>query len=132
MTSMSPRTPSCRIVASARLFETAVTPSDCSIEKATISEYDGSLPTSVMSVPCSVVTTLSARPAPATRTCGARKRGGRVRDRVVCVHDVEPELARDLDELVRQRQQVLRLAEQRIARRLDLVKMTGPDGTPPA
>ena len=42
--------------------DTAVTRSDCSIEKATISEYDGSLPTSVMSVPCSVVTTRGALP----------------------------------------------------------------------
>ena len=45
-----------------------------------------------------------------------------MRDRVVGVHDGEPELARDLHEPIGQRQHVLRLAEQRIARRLDLVK----------
>ena len=43
-----------------RLSDTAVTRSDCSIENATISENDGSLPTSVISVPCSVVTTRGA------------------------------------------------------------------------
>ena len=47
----------------------AVTPSDCSIEKRVIGRYDGSLPTSVMSVPCSVVTTRGAR---APRICCAR------------------------------------------------------------
>ena len=116
MTSMSRRTPSSRQVAARRLSDTAVTPSDCSIENATISEYDGSLPTSVMSVPCSVVTTrgtgCAARDA---STCFARKRRRGVRHRVVRVDDVEPELARHLHDLVRERQQVLRLAKQRIA-----------------
>ena len=41
-----------------KLSETAVTPSDCSMQNATASEYDGSLPSSVMSVPCKVVITL--------------------------------------------------------------------------
>ena len=65
--------PSVSYVASRRLADTAVTLSDCWIENATISEYDESLPTSVMSVPCSVVTTFGAvprarrRPAPGAR-----------------------------------------------------------------
>ena len=42
-------------------------------------------------------------------------RGRRVRDRVVRVDDVELLVARDLDDLVRERQQVLRLPEERIA-----------------
>ena len=46
----------------------------------------------------------------------------RVRDRVVRVDDLELELARDLHDLVRERQHVLRLAKERIARRIDLVK----------
>ena len=70
MTSISRVTHSSVCVAAARLCDTAVTPSDRSIEYATISEYDGSLPTSVMSVPCRVVTT---RPAglcpPDSSTC---------------------------------------------------------------
>ena len=55
MTRMSRVMPSVRAVSLARLCETAVTPCDCSIENATTDEYDGSLPTSVMSVPCRVV-----------------------------------------------------------------------------
>ena len=55
-----------------------------------VSAYDGSLPTSVMSVPCSVVTTFGtfAPPVPA-RICLRQVRRGRVRDRVVRVDDVE-------------------------------------------
>ena len=45
-----------------RLSDTAVTPSDCSIENATISEYERSAPSSVMSVPCSVVMTCGTDP----------------------------------------------------------------------
>src|SRR6185503_18422237 len=48
--------------------------------------------------------------------------GRRVRDGIVRVDDVEAELARNLDDLVRQRQQVLRLPEERIGRRQHLVK----------
>ena len=48
--------PSAAIVSAFRLRETAVTPCERSMEKATTRAYDGSLPTSVMSVPCSVVT----------------------------------------------------------------------------
>jgi hypothetical protein len=55
MTRMSRRMPSVLMVSAFRLCDTAVTPCDCSIENATTSWYDGSLPTSVMSVPCSVV-----------------------------------------------------------------------------
>ena len=46
-----------------RNSETAVTPSDCSMPKRVISKNDRSWPTSVMSVPCSVVTTPSGRGA---------------------------------------------------------------------
>ena len=56
-----------------RLSETAVTPSDWSMQKPIVSAYDGSLPTSVMSVPCSVVTTRGTREWPVpTSTCLAR------------------------------------------------------------
>ena len=55
---MSRAMPSWRCVSAFRLSDTAVTPSDCSMQNATASEYDGSLPSSVMSVPCSVVITL--------------------------------------------------------------------------
>ena len=74
MTRMSRFTPSARYVSFRRLSDTAVTPSDCSIENATVSEYERSLPTSVMSVPCSVVTTRGTRPPPAevSRICRAR------------------------------------------------------------
>ncbi len=49
-------------------------------------------------------------------------RGGRVRNRVMRVHDVERELARELHDLVRERQQVLRLAKQRVGRRVDAME----------
>src|SRR5262245_1425644 len=51
-----------------------------------------------------------------------QKAGGRMRDGVVCVNDVEAEFACDLHNLVRQREQILRFAEQRIGRREHLVK----------
>ena len=50
------------------------------------------------------------------------KPGRRVRHRVVRVDDVQAELARHLDDAVGQRQQILRLAKQRIRRRRDLVE----------
>ena len=55
MTRTSREIRSAAIVSARRLFDTAVTPSDCSIENAITRAYDGSLPTSVMSVPCKVV-----------------------------------------------------------------------------
>ena len=55
-----------------RLSETAVTPSDWLIENATVSEYNESLPSSVMSVPCSVVTMRGTGPPFAMRICRAR------------------------------------------------------------
>ena len=61
ITWMSRRIPSVLIVSCLRLCDTAVTPADCSIENATTRLYDGSLPTSVMSVPWSVVTVRGAR-----------------------------------------------------------------------
>ena len=48
--------------------------------------------------------------------------GGGVRYRVVGVDDVEVERARHVDQLVRERQQVLRVPKQRVAGRLHLVK----------
>ena len=45
-----------------------------------------------------------------------------MRNGVVRVHDVERELARELHDLVRERQQVLRLAKQRIGRRVDAME----------
>ena len=76
-----------------------------------------------MSVPWSVVIT---RGASALIGCGdhllRHERRGGVRNRVVRMHDVEPDLARDLHDLVGERQQVLGLAEQRIRGRDDLVK----------
>ena len=58
MTRMSCSMPSAPIVSAFRLWETAVTRSDRSMQNATTRAYDGSLPTSVMSVPCRVVTVL--------------------------------------------------------------------------
>ena len=84
-------------------------------------EYDGSLPTSVMSVPCSVVTTFGALTVRA-QDLSRQKRGRRVRHRVVRVDDVQTRLARHLHDPVRERQQILRLAEQRIRRRQHLVE----------
>ena len=49
-----------------------------------------------------------------------RRRG--VRDRVVRVDDLQRELARHLHDLVGERQDVLRFAKERIARRVDLVE----------
>ncbi len=45
----------------ARYCEIEVTPSLCSMENRVIGKYDGSAPTNVMSVPCSVVTYGSLR-----------------------------------------------------------------------
>ena len=56
MTRISRCTPRADIVSARRLRDTAVTACDCSMEKATTRVYDGSLPMSVISVPCSVVT----------------------------------------------------------------------------
>ena len=73
MTRMSQVTPSSRRVSALRLSDTAVTPSDCSMQKATVSEYDGSPPSSVMSVPCSVVMTFGGiRSNDDVRICRAR------------------------------------------------------------
>ena len=73
MTRMSQLTPSSRRVSVLRLSDTAVTPSDCSMQNATVSEYDGSLPSRVMSVPCSVVMTLGGtRSSEDARICRAR------------------------------------------------------------
>ena len=95
-----------------------MTPSDWSMQNPMVSAYDLSLPTSVMSVPCSVVTTLRtfAAAGPGQDVLGQVGRG-RVRDGVVRVNDVEIRRPRQLDDLRREREQVLRLAEQRVGRR---------------
>ena len=49
-------------------------------------------------------------------------RGRGVRNRIMRVHDIEVLVPRHLDDLVRQRQHVLRLAEQRVRGRLDAMK----------
>ena len=59
---MSQICPSSRCVVALRLSDTAVTPSDCWIENLMISEYERSAPSSVMSVPCSVVMTFGTDP----------------------------------------------------------------------
>ena len=99
-----------------------MTPSDCSIENATISEYDGSLPTSVISVPCSVVTTRGTVPEPWRQVPAGKERGRGVRHGIVRVNDVEAQLARDLHDLVGEREQILRLAKERIGGRHDLME----------
>ena len=94
------------------------------MQNATVSEYDRSLPSSVMSVPWSVVMTDGTSLAVAGRGQNLTRevRRGRVRHRVMRVHDVEMLVPRHLHDLVRERQQVLRLAEQRIRRGLDAMK----------
>jgi hypothetical protein len=49
-------------------------------------------------------------------------RGRRVRDRVMRVDDVERELARELHDLVRERQHVLGLAKERVGRSVDAME----------
>jgi hypothetical protein len=75
------------------------------------------------------VGTVQCRDYPRSRA-GARcreylareKRSGRMRYRVVGVNDVEMELTRDLHDSIRERQQVLRFAEQRVGWREHLVE----------
>ena len=99
-------TPSLRI---RRLADTAVTPSDRSIENATVSQYRriGTKERDVGSVQrCDDLR--DARPADGRRRQDLLGEigGCRVRDGVVRVDDVERELARQLHNLVRQRQEV--------------------------
>ena len=79
------------------------------MQNATVSEYDGSLPTSV-------------RAHDLSREIG----GGGVRDRVVRVHDVEMVTPRDLHDLRGERQRVLGFTEQRVGRRRDGVEGQSP------
>ena len=91
-----------------------VTASLVAIEKRVSGRKLGSLPTSVMSVPCSVVTTRGAAPPSAQHL--AREVGADgVRHRVVRVDQVQPVAPRDLDDLRRQRQRVRRVLELRVA-----------------
>ena len=128
--------PSAAIVPAFRLWDTAVTPCERSIENATTRAYDGSLPTSVMSVPCSVV---MVRGGALDGAGGIRRREhlvgqvrrGRVRHGVVGVNDVEVPLLSDARDRSRQRQQVLRLPEQRVRRHFDgYERQSGYAGAP--
>jgi len=60
-TTSHPAQPNALYVSSRKKADTAVTASDCSIENLVSVKYEGSCPTSVMSVPCSVVTILRSR-----------------------------------------------------------------------
>ena len=106
-----------------RLSDTAVTRFDCSIEKATISEYD------VITADERDVGAVQRRdharhPPVAGRGQHLLRQEGRrgVWHRVVRVDDVEVVLARHLHDPVGERQQVLRLAKQRIGRRQHLME----------
>jgi len=99
-------------VCSASQFETVVTESDWLIAKRVMLCSEGSLPTSVMSVPCSVVMTLML----------PQVRADRVRNGVVYVQQVEVEVSGDLGHLGGQRQRVRRVLEQRVAVGIDLVE----------
>ena len=123
MTRMSQICPSSRCVVALRLSDTAVTPSDCWIENPMISEYERSR--AEQRDVRAVQRGDDLRHGPAVRcrqNLAGEIRRRRVRHGVVRVDDVEMLVARHLDDLVRQRQQVLRLAEQRIGRRLDAVE----------
>ena len=84
-----------------------------------ISKNERSWPTSVMSVPCSVVT---MRGAPSAEHLLGEEARDRVRDRVVDVEEVERVLARRLRHLRRQREVVRRVLEERVGRDVDLVE----------
>ena len=77
-----------------------------------------------MSVPCSVVTTLSFRRPPVPFAHLPREdRRDRVRQRVVDVQQVEVRVRRDLRHLRRERQRVGRRDEERVGGRHDLVEV---------
>ncbi len=59
---VQPVQPKAVTVSRCRCSDTAVIRSDFSIENLVIGRYDGSCPTMVMSVPCSVVTTATSSP----------------------------------------------------------------------
>ena len=124
MTRMSLDTPSSRYVSALRLSDTAVTPSDCSMPKR-----DDLRVRAVAAEQRDVRAVQRRDHARArrgtcrdARICRARYAAVGVRNRVVRVNDVEPLARGHLDDLVRERQQILRLAEQRIARRLDAME----------
>ena len=107
-----------------RLSDTAVTPSDCSMQKrddlrvrAIAAEQRD-----VGAVQRGDHARHDAAVVDDARICRARYAAVACGIGVVRVDDVELLVARHLHDLVGQRQQVLRLAEQRIARRLDPVE----------
>ena len=75
-----------------------------------------------MSVPCSVLITLgSCRPFGA-EDLPCEVRGGRMRNGIVRMDDIETLLPRNLDDLVGERQRVLRLTKDRVIGTLDAIK----------
>ena len=122
MTAISPRTPTCAIVSSRRLRDTAVTPSERSIENATTRRVRR-IAADQRDVGA-VQRRHRLRRAPGRRVeHEAREiRGRRVRHGVVGVDDVEALAVGHLRDGVGQREQVLRLAKERVRRDLDLVE----------
>ena len=93
------------------------------MQNAAVSEYELSLPISVTSVPWQCGDDVRHLRAGCVRQDLSRQiGGGGMRDRVVGVDDVELVLAADLDDLVGQRQQILRLPEQAVSRCLNGVE----------
>ena len=92
------------------------------MQNATVSRYDGSAPRIVTSVPCSVVMVRGTCAPGAGENLPRQIRRRRMRNRVMRVDDVELVRVRHLHQAVGQRQQILRLAKQRISGRLDAMK----------
>ena len=82
--------------------------------------YERSCPTTVMSVPCSVVTTGSG---PRLHDVLGRERRHRVGDRVVHVHEIKRHVLGDFRQARRQCEVVRRVLEQRIRRDRDLMQV---------
>ena len=118
-------TPSVSCVARASQAEGVVTASLAAIEKRVSGRKLGSLPTSVMSVPCRVVTSAGrggAAGGVGGQDLARQMRAHGVGERVVRVDDVEPLAARDLDDLRGERQRVGGVFELRVGGRGDAVE----------
>ena len=96
-----------------------VMPSDFSMENLVIGKYDRSMPTSVMSVPCSVVMNGSRRVG--RQHLLRQHRGDGVRNGVVHVQQIELVTLGHFRHARRQRQAVGRILEQRIVGDFHLV-----------
>ena len=117
-----PVQPNAACVSARRYRDTAVSPSDFSIENLVMAWNDGSCPTMVMSVPCSVVSTLmSGRVRREHLARDPRARG--VRDGVVHVQQVELVRQHHLVHPHGEREVVRRILEQRIAADVHLVEV---------